>query len=198
MSKLRMILTASRRALVGPIRSHARARALAFDPNKNGAAEKERQPPIEHAGVVPAQIIERGVGRIDERRRVRNGERNIRRNGNRGSVRIRAGVYRGEVHRGSRAVEARLLAGAAAIGKAGGSRVQEKEAIRAAIDEAAGVCHTFESGGELARFVSGLCLCAIQPIVGLGADAKYHGSRYRYRPTGRNLRKDDRQAVIIL
>src|SRR5579862_8592260 len=188
------------KALIGPIRSHARGRALALDADKNAAAEKERQPPVEHAGIASAHIVERGepgVG-IEERHRIRNGEINILRDGSRRSVWVRAAIDRREVCSGERAIEGRLLAAEAAIRKSAGCRVQEKQTIRSAIDKTAGIRDTVESDGEVVKVVGGLSLRATQRIVGLRANAEYHGSRYRHCPTGRNLLKNDEQAVIIL
>ena len=184
--------------LIGPIRSRARGRALAFDSDKHAAAEKERQPPVERARIASAHVIERGVGRTEQRRRIRNGEHNVRRNRSRGCVWIRAAIDRREVCGGGRAIEARLLAAGAAIRKSAGCRVQKKQTIRSAIDETAGIRDAVESGGEVAKAVDGLSLRAVQRIVGLRANAEYQGSRYRCCPAGRNLRKNDEQAVIIL
>ena len=135
-----------------------------FDGGEDVASEKESQSPIESGrgpGLLTADIVEGEVGgrRLSRIVDVDDGEVH----GTPGVVYTLIGG--GQIERRGRAVKALRDSAQRYFRDAGRSTSQEKDSVRAAIDEAAGILDTLEDGGKGAALVGGEDGGAAQSIV---------------------------------
>ena len=111
-----------------------------------------------------------------------------------------AAGHRREIHRRRRAIEAvGISVRAAAIGQAGGGRIQEKISARSTVDVAGGVGHAIKGGCKVPVFSSAACACALpRPLLDCVPIPKIMEPDTDTAPGRAHLRQDDGQAIVIL
>src|SRR5579864_1357120 len=184
------------RRSVGEKGTRAAGSALAFDGREHRAAKEEAEAPIEAAGITASEVVERGVA-YGQAIGVGHAEiHNVR-------VAIRALIGGREVNRLRSAVEAvRVTLRVRAVENTGALDAwvvggQEKDAVRSAVNEAAGIRLSGKERAERAvgekREDGGVS----ETIVGLGSNAEDHGAADAGGAGGGNLGQLNHDTVIV-